>query len=183
MDFFSKLTQKAKETYKEASQKTGELAKEAKLRMKMNENKSTINSLYQEIGKKVYEKHVKSETIDIKTELEEECTKIDVLSAEIETCLKQIRELKDKKQCPKCFKEIELEAKFCNYCGAKQEDTEAKEAEVLYTPETQSNENSVNTDANVETTIDVSSEPAIEESQDQLNNELETQETNNNENN
>ena len=156
MDFFNKLTQKAKETYKEASQKTGELAKEAKLRMKMNENKSTINSLYQEIGKKVYEKHVKSETIDIKTELEEECTKIDVLSAEIETCLKQIRELKDKKQCPKCFKEIELEAKFCNYCGAKQEDTEAKEAEVLYTPDTQNDAWSestanVNTDLNNET--------------------------------
>ena len=52
MDFLNKLTQKAKETYKEASQKTGELAREAKLRMKMNENKSTINSLYQEIGKK-----------------------------------------------------------------------------------------------------------------------------------
>lgn len=132
MDFFNKLTKKAKEAYEGASQKTGELAKEAKLRMKMNENKSAINSLYQEIGKKVYEKHVKSETIDIKTELEEECTKIDVLSAEIETCLKQIRELKDKKQCPKCFKEIELEAKFCNYCGAKQDDVEAKEAEVLY---------------------------------------------------
>ena len=32
-----------------------ELAKEAKLRMKMNENKSEINDLYKEIGKKVYE--------------------------------------------------------------------------------------------------------------------------------
>lgn len=137
MDFFNKLTKKAKEAYEGASQKTGELAKEAKLRMKMNENKSTINSLYQEIGKKVYEKHIKSETIDIKSELEEECTKIDVLSAEIETCLKQIRELKDKKQCPKCFQEIELEAKFCNFCGAKQDDAEAKEAEVLYTGDVQ----------------------------------------------
>ena len=149
MDFFNKLTQKAKETYKEASQKTGELAKEAKLRMKMNENKSLINSLYQEIGKKVYEKHVKSETIDIKTELEEECTKIDVLSAEIETCLKQIRELKDKKQCLKCFKEIELGAKFCNYCGAKQEDTEAREVEVLYTGDNQ--EATQNNDTNEQT--------------------------------
>lgn len=151
MDFFNKLTQKAKETYKEASQKTGELAKEAKLRMKMNENKSLINSLYQEIGKKVYEKHVKSETIDIKTELEEECTKIDVLSAEIETCLKQIRELKDKKQCPKCFKEIELEAKFCNYCGAKQEDTEAREVEVLYNGDNQyATQNNASTETNAE---------------------------------
>lgn len=150
MDFLNKLTKKAKETYKEASQKTGELAKEAKLRMKMNENKSTINSLYQEIGKKVYEKHVKSETIDIKTELEEECTKIDVLSAEIETCLKQIRELKDKKQCPKCFKEIELNAKFCNYCGAKQEESESKETEILYTPNEQK-------DTNNETVEDIDS--------------------------
>ena len=142
MDFFSKITKKAKETYKEASQKTGELAKEAKLRMKMNENKSTINTLYQEIGKKVYEKHSNSETIDIKKEdLEEECTKIDILSAEIESCLKQIRELKDKKQCPKCFKEIELSAKFCNYCGAEQEDTSAKEVEVLYNGETETTNN------------------------------------------
>lgn len=191
MDFFNKLTKKAKETYKEASQKTGELAKEAKLRMKMNENKSTINSLYQEIGKKVYEKHVKSEAIDIKTELEEECTKIDVLSAEIETCLKQIRELKDKKQCPKCFKEIELDDKFCNYCGAKQEDTEAKEAEVLYTSETQNSQDAevkedVDTDISVEQTIDVSPETEIEEeskNEEQLNSEVEIKETNNNENN
>ena len=137
MDFFNKLTKKAKDTYDVASKKTGELAKEAKLRMKMNENKSDINELYKEIGKKVYEKHVLSEEINIKTDLEEECTKIDVLSAEIETCLNQIRELKDKKQCPKCFKEIELEAKFCNYCGAKQDDTEAQEVEVLYTGDEQ----------------------------------------------
>lgn len=129
MDFLNKLTQKAKETYEGASKKTGELAKEAKIKMKMNENKSTINSLYQEIGKKVYEKHVNSETIDIKTELEEECTKIDVLSAEIETCLNQLRELKDKKQCPVCFKEIDLNAKFCNYCGAKQEVPEEPQAQ------------------------------------------------------
>ena len=107
------------------------MKEEAKIRMKMNENKSTINSLYQEIGKKVYEKHVNSETIDIKTELEEECTKIDVLSSEIETCLNQLRELKDKKQCPNCFKEIDLSAKFCNYCGAKQEDAEAREVEFV----------------------------------------------------
>lgn len=176
MDFFNKLTQKAKETYKEASQKTGELAKEAKLRMKMNENKSLINSLYQEIGKKVYEKHVKSETIDIKTELEEECTKIDVLSAEIETCLKQIRELKDKKQCPKCFKEIELEAKFCNYCGAKQEDTEAREVEVLYNGDNQDatpNNGSAETDVENNNTVTNSennnNEPPVIEAVDSNN--------------
>ena len=117
--------------------------------MKMNENKSSINSLYQEIGKKVYEKHLIADTIDIKAELEDECTKIDVLSAEIETFLNQIRELKDKKQCPKCFKEIALEAKFCNYCGAEQEapkSQEAYEAEVVNTevlPENETENNRI----------------------------------------
>ncbi|MEI3402045.1 MAG: hypothetical protein V8R51_06970 [Clostridia bacterium] len=39
--------------------KTGKPAKEAKLRTKINENKSDINDIYKEIGKKVYEKHVR----------------------------------------------------------------------------------------------------------------------------
>ncbi len=131
MDFLNKLGQKAKKTYQEASQKTGEIAKEAKLRMKMNENKSEINSLYQIIGKKVYESYTALAPLDIKKDLEEECTKIDILSAEIESYLKQIRELKDKKQCPKCFKEIELDAKFCKYCGAEQEQPQNVEVTVV----------------------------------------------------
>ena len=150
MDFFNKLTKKAKETYAGASKKTGELAKEAKLRMKMNENKSEINDLYQEIGKKVYEKHVLDEEIRIKIDLEEECTKIDILSAEIETCLNQIRALKDKKQCPKCFNEIDLDANFCNHCGAKQEMQEAREVEVVNTENTQNDENISNSTEQVD---------------------------------
>lgn len=148
MDFFNKLTKKAKETYGAASKKTGEIAKEAKLKMKMNENKAEINDLYQEIGKKVYEKYVLSGEIDIKIELEEECTKIDILSAEIETCLNQIRELKDKKQCPKCFNEIDLESKFCNYCGEKQEIEEAHEVEVISTNDSQEQDDNVETEKN-----------------------------------
>jgi len=169
MDFLNKLTKKAKETYEEASKKTGELAKEAKLRMKMNENKSDINSLYQEIGKKVYEKHVLSESIDIKTDLEEECTKIDVLSAEIESCLNQIRELKDKKQCPNCFNEIDLESNFCNHCGAKQEEREAKEVEILEVVDNENDSTEQETEINENTTEN------IEAKQDTNNVEINTE--------
>jgi hypothetical protein len=56
--------------------------------MKMNENKSDIEGLYKQIGKKVYEKHLTDESINIKEVLEEEITKIDVLSDEIENILK-----------------------------------------------------------------------------------------------
>ena len=123
MGFFDNLGKKASKAYDITAEKTGKLAKEAKYRMKINENKSDINDLYKEIGKKVYEKHVREENIDIKTELEEECTKIDVLSAEIDTCLKSILELRDKKQCPNCHAEIEVDSEFCPKCGAKQAKT------------------------------------------------------------
>lgn len=131
MDFFNKLGKTVSKTYDATAEKTTKLAKEAKLRMKMNENKSDIKELYREIGKKVYEKHVREENIDIKTELEEECTKIDVLSAEIETCLKSILELKEKKQCAKCHTEIDLDNAFCPKCGEKQPEVEVKDAEVI----------------------------------------------------
>lgn len=131
MGFFDTIGKKASEAYGVTAKKTGELAKEAKLRMKINENKSNINDLYKEIGKKVYEKHVRQENIDIKTELEEECTKIDVLSAEIESCLASILELKDKKQCPKCHAEMDAKAAFCPKCGEKQPEIEVKDAEVI----------------------------------------------------
>lgn len=127
MGFFDNLGKKASAAYDATAEKTGKLAKEAKFRMKINENKSDINDLYKEIGKKVYEKHVREENIDIKEELEEECTKIDVLSAEIETCLKSILELKDKIQCEKCHAEIDKSSDFCPKCGTKLSKTEFPE--------------------------------------------------------
>ena len=131
MGFFDNLGKKASKAYDATAEKTSKIAKEAKLRMKINENKSDIKDIYKEIGKKVYEKHVREENIDIKTELEEECTKIDVLSAEIETYLKSILELKEKKQCENCHAEIELDNTYCPKCGAKQPEIEVKEAEVV----------------------------------------------------
>ena len=131
MEFFDKLGKKASEAYKVTADKTGKLAKEAKIRMKINEMKGQIKDIYVEIGKKVYEKHIREEEIDIKKDLEDECTRIDVLTEEIEDRLKECLDLKDKKQCPKCFKEIDKNMKFCPECGAKQDEAPAKEVEVL----------------------------------------------------
>ena len=131
MDFFNKLGKKASETYKVTTEKTGKLAQEVKLKLKMNENKSQITELYEKIGEKVYQKHVLNQGINIKEDLEEECTKIDVLSQEIDTHLNECLELKDKKQCKECFFEIEKEAIFCSNCGAKQDEETVKEAEIV----------------------------------------------------
>ena len=131
MEFFDKLGKKASAAYKMTADKTGRIAKDTKNKLKMGELKSQIDDLYQEIGKKVYEKHQREEDIDINKELEEQCTKIDVLSDEIDSLLKECLELKDKKQCPKCYKEIEREDKFCPNCGEKQTDEPVKEVEIL----------------------------------------------------
>ncbi len=131
MEFFDKLGKKASEAYKITADKTGKIAKETKLKFKIGELKTQINDIYEEIGKKVYEKHVREEELCIKKDLEEQCTKIDVLSDEIDNLLKECLELKDKRQCPNCYKEIEKENKFCPNCGTKQTDEPAKEVEVL----------------------------------------------------
>ena len=132
MDFFDKLGKKATEAYKVTADKTGKIAKETKLKFKIGELRTQISDMYEEIGKKVYEKHVREENdICIKKDLEEQCTKIDVLSDEIDGLLKQCLELKNKKQCPKCYKEIEKDDKFCSNCGEKQTNDKPQEEEVL----------------------------------------------------
>lgn len=131
MEFFDKLGKKASEAYKATADKTGKIAKETKIKFKIGELKTQINDVYEEIGKKVYEKHKREEDICIKKDLEEQCTKIDVLSDEIDSLLKECLALKDKKQCPKCYKEIEREDSFCPNCGEKQTDEPAKEVEIL----------------------------------------------------
>ena len=131
MEFFDMLGKKATMAYKVTADKTGKIAKETKLKFKIGDLRSKINELYEEIGKKVYEQHIREEDYSIKEDLEELCTKIDVLSDEIDTCLKKCLELKDKKQCPKCFAEIEKGCNFCPECGEKQTDSKPQEVEIL----------------------------------------------------
>lgn len=139
MEFFDKIGKKASEAYKVTADKTGKIAKETKMKLKINELKSEINDMYKEIGRKVYEKHVIEDEISIKKDLETECTKIDVLSDEIEELLEQCLSLKDKKQCQNCYKEIDIESNYCPNCGEKQKTQETENKE---------NTNDVNNDAN-----------------------------------
>lgn len=165
MDFFNKLGKKASEACKVTADKTGKLAKEAKLRMKISELKNDITDIYEEIGKTIYENHVREQKQDISKELDEKCTKIDCLSDEIETILKQCLELKDKKQCPNCYVQIEKEVKFCPECGTKQEENveePTKEAEVV----TENDDTKCKEEkSNLEQTVEVESNVNLEENE------------------
>lgn len=120
-NIFDNIGKKASKAYKYTTDKTGKIAKETKLKFKMNDLKSQIEEYYTEIGKKVYEKHIQEEKIEIKDDLEELCIKIQVLSDQIEVLLDECRKIKNKKRCSNCYFEIELNDKFCKNCGAEQE--------------------------------------------------------------
>ena len=127
MEFFNKLEEMATETYKYTTEKTTKFARETKLKMKINENKSSINKLYEKIGKITYQKHIREEDINIKEDIEEDCKKIDELSSEIENCRMELLSLKEKKQCPNCYMEIKSDYQYCPNCGADQENSDKKE--------------------------------------------------------
>lgn len=133
MDFFDKLGKKASDTYKYTAEKTSKLAKEAKLKMLINENKSKIEEVYEEIGKKVYMHHVNDRDIDIDIEsvLEEYCIQIDEICDAIEDERKELLTLKDKKQCPNCFDEIEAACNYCPNCGYEQVDIEENDEDSM----------------------------------------------------
>lgn len=181
MEFFDKLGKKASEAYKFTADKTGKLAKETKNKIKMNDLKSQINDIYEEMGKKIYEQHLQEEDIDVEGFLAEKCTKIDELSAEIEKLLKECLELKDKKKCPNCHAEIEKDVKFCPKCGAKQdgkpeEKSDAEQANLDNKPlenqieisETQNSQDDDNQD-NLEKTVEVESHPDSNLSENDVN--------------
>lgn len=120
MDFFDKIGKKASETYKFTTDKTSKIAKEAKTKMAMNENKSKINELYTEIGKEVYQNFVREEKTDLKEILTHKCEEIEVISDEIERQRIEILALNNKKQCGNCYVEMNINDNFCPNCGANQ---------------------------------------------------------------
>lgn len=103
---------------------TQRIKAESKLKLKIGENKSKILDIYEEIGKKVYEKHVTEEEINIKEYLKQEYEEIDNLSHEIEMARLQILKLHKKIQCHNCYAEIDSMSKFCPECGANQNNNE-----------------------------------------------------------
>ena len=124
MDFFDKLGKQASKTYKYTTEKTSKIAREAKLKMQMNEHKGQIEELYSKIGKRMYENHISVDEVDvdIEREVEEYFIRIDEICDRIEEERKEILTLKEKKQCPNCFCEIELNYNYCPNCGDEQKE-------------------------------------------------------------
>ncbi len=127
MDIIDKLGKTATNTYKITVNKTNNIAQRTKLRMHINECKSKIEAMYNVIGKKIYEKHVREGNIDIQGDIKKECEQIDKISQDIEKSIEYLLYLKDMKKCPRCYSEIMIYYNFCPVCGKKQNNYETKE--------------------------------------------------------
>lgn len=124
MDLLDRIGKTASKTCKYTADKTCKIAKKTKIRMNICDKKANINDIYLEIGRKVYENHIREEDIDIEQEIIDLCEEIDELSQEIEDSRMEILNLRNKKQCPNCFAEIKIEYQFCPSCGQKQNENE-----------------------------------------------------------
>lgn len=123
MEIFEKIGDAASKTYKYTAEKTSKIAKETKLKMKINDYKKEIEKMYREIGETVYEKSVVDGEID-KEEIKEKCDKIDDISKKIVECKNEILSIKEKRQCKNCYEEIEIIANYCPNCGFHQEEVD-----------------------------------------------------------
>lgn len=139
MEIFEKIGDAASKTYKYTAEKTSKIAKETKLKMKINECKKEIETIYKEIGEAVYEKFIVNEEVS-KEELTQRCEEINVLTEKIVECKDEILNLKEKKQCKNCYEEIELVARYCPNCGCEQEVVETSNNEDIEVEEAETEE-------------------------------------------
>ncbi len=120
MEIFEKIGDAASKTYKYTAEKTSKIAKETKLKIKINDYKNQVEKIYREIGETIYEKFVVDKEID-KEELQEKCEEIDRLTDKIVEAKDEILKIKERKQCTNCYEEIEINANYCPNCGFEQE--------------------------------------------------------------
>lgn len=131
MDIMDKIGKGATNTCRITVNKTNKLAKKTRLKMHINDCKSQIEDIYCSIGKKVYEKHVREENINIEKDLNRECEQIDRLSKEIDNSIENILTLKDMKKCPECFSEIMIYYNYCPNCGKKQNEDKTRNEQIV----------------------------------------------------
>ena len=142
MEFIEKITKTASQTYKHTTEKTSKIAREVKLKSIMNQDKQKIRQIYEKIGERVYQNHIRENDENAVEEIERLCHEVDAYSEEIENTRMEILKLKDLKQCPYCNYEIALSFSFCPNCGAKQENNSSEETTKEENTESQENENS-----------------------------------------
>lgn len=117
--FGKKISKTVSKTYKVATEKSGKLIEETKLRMQIAGENDKISERLEQIGAAVYEdfKAGNSNYADF----EDLCQEIEESESLVQEMRSKILEMKKMKQCPICDTEISREDRFCSKCGAEQD--------------------------------------------------------------
>ena len=112
---FSKTTKELRKTTKELGARAEQTIETQKIRGKISGEERTIEKLKADLGDIIYKRHAEGEGID---------GELSVICQEIDQHFLKIREFKDsaanlrgKKICPSCEREVDLSVSFCPYCG------------------------------------------------------------------
>ena len=112
---FSKTTKELGKTTKELGARAEQTIETQKIRGKISGEERTIEKLKADLGDIIYKRHAEGEGID---------GELSVICQEIDQHFLKIREFKDsaanlrgKKICPSCDREVDLSVSFCPYCG------------------------------------------------------------------
>ena len=112
---FSKTTKELGKTTKELGACAEQTIETQKIRGKISGEERTIEKLKADLGDIIYKRHAEGEGID---------GELSVICQEIDQHFLKIREFKDsaanlrgKKICPSCEREVDLSVSFCPYCG------------------------------------------------------------------
>lgn len=114
-DFFDGIVKTFSKTTKELGARAEQTIETQKIRGKISGEERTIEKLKADLGDIIYKRHAEGEGID---------GELSVICQEIDQHFLKIREFKDsaanlrgKKICPSCEREVDLSVSFCPYCG------------------------------------------------------------------
>lgn len=114
-----KVSKTFSKTYKVATEKSGKLIEEAKLRMQIASENDKISEKLEQIGAAVYEDFKSGNTNY--SDFEDLCKEIEESEVSVEEMRNKILEMKKLKRCAVCDTEMSREDRYCSKCGAEQE--------------------------------------------------------------
>lgn len=117
MGFLDDAINKTKEVFDVACQKTGEVVTTEKQRFNIASLKSKCEKDYADLGRIYYELVKNSGDLDDNTR-----NLVDAISEKREEIARlnaDIQNIKNKRVCPKCNANIDINSSYCNSCGEK----------------------------------------------------------------
>lgn len=124
MGFLDGLTKKGAELSNSLQESINKSQRISALKKNISENKSKVSKTFSEIGERVYEKRTMDE--ELMTFISGKIEEIDNAKKENEELEKELLGLNNKKKCPGCGAEVDLDATFCPACGREQEKVEVE---------------------------------------------------------